>query len=134
MGLNLINNALSWLGFIVLSHRIALSYGNILPSVLHTPFRVIYIANRTKCNFYAAIEKQNKIARDHKPTKNEQEAFLISMKSYLGIMKHYKTYRLRKKLILDNVSGWWWNYIHIVKYEKLIFNKKIVKNRNVYRR
>jgi len=29
----------------------------------------IYIANRTKGNFYNAIEKQNQTARDHKPTK-----------------------------------------------------------------
>jgi RNA-directed DNA polymerase len=35
-----------------------------------------YIANRTKGNFYNAIEKQNQIARDHKPTKEEQQALL----------------------------------------------------------
>lgn len=41
------------------------------------------------------FEKQNRIARDHKPTKEEQEAFQSSMNSYLGIMKLYKTYKLR---------------------------------------
>ncbi len=35
----------------------------------------IYIVNRTKGNFYNAIEKQNRIARNHKPTKEEQSAF-----------------------------------------------------------
>jgi hypothetical protein len=70
----------------------------------------IYIANRTKGNFYHAIEKQNKIARDHKPDSDEQKAFLSSMNSYLGIMKHYKTYNLRKQMIFKNLSGWWWNY------------------------
>ncbi|MBI5218133.1 MAG: hypothetical protein HY958_04305 [Bacteroidia bacterium] len=39
------------------------------------PFR-IYIADRTKGNFYKEIEVQNKIARDHKPKKEENEAFL----------------------------------------------------------
>lgn len=73
----------------------------------------IYIANRTKGNFYEAIEKQNSIARDYKPTKEEQEAFLSSMNSYLGIMKHYKTYKLRKEMIFENLSGWWWNYIYL---------------------
>ncbi len=29
----------------------------------------IYIANRTKGNFYQAIQKQDIMARDHKPTK-----------------------------------------------------------------
>lgn len=57
----------------------------------------IYIANRTKGNFYNAIEEQNKIARDHKPAPEEQHAFQSSMNSYLGIMKHYKTYKLRKE-------------------------------------
>lgn len=94
----------------------------------------IYIANRTKGNFYNAIEKQNKIARDHsprginksnfinsrtqsiqrgKPTKEEQQAFQSSMNSYLGIMKHYKSYKLRKEMIFKNLSGWWWNYVYL---------------------
>jgi len=82
----------------------------------------IYIANRTKGNFYNAIEKQNQIARDHKPTKEEQSAFQSSMNSYLGIMKHYKTYKLRKQMLFKNLSGWWWNYVYlsggICKFEK----------------
>jgi len=73
------------------------------------PYRT-YIANRTKGNFYQAIERLNLIARDHKPTKEEKGKFLSSMNSYLGIMKHYKTYRLRKHIIIKNLSGWWWNH------------------------
>jgi len=73
----------------------------------------IYIANRTKGNFYNAIEKQNQIARDHKPTKEEQQAFQSSMNSYLGIMKHYKSYKLRKEMIFKNLSAWWWNYVYL---------------------
>ena len=82
----------------------------------------IYIANRTKGNFYNAIEKQNQIARDHKPTKEEQSAFQSSMYSYLGIMKHYKTYKLRKQMLFKNLSGWLCNYVYlsggICKFEK----------------
>ena len=73
----------------------------------------IYIADRTKGNFYNAIEKQNQIARDHKPTKEEQQAFQSSMNSYLGIMKHYKSYKLRKTMIFKNLSGWWWNHLYL---------------------
>jgi len=73
----------------------------------------IYIADRTKGNFYNAIEKENQIARDHKPTKEEQQAFQSSMNSSLGIMKHYKTYKLRKEMIFKNLSGWWWNYVYL---------------------
>ncbi len=91
------------------------------------PYR-IYIANRTKGNFYKAIENQNKIARDHKPSKEEQSAFQSSMNSYLGIMKHYKTYKLRKRMIFENLSGWWWNYVYPVGYNKFALKRKIVKN------
>ena len=73
----------------------------------------IYIADRTKGNFYNAIEKQNQIARDHKPSKEEQQAFQSSMNSYLGIMKHYKSYKLRKEIIFKNLSAWWWNYVYL---------------------
>ncbi|MDB0002660.1 hypothetical protein N9545_06860 [Salibacteraceae bacterium] len=69
----------------------------------------IYIANRTKGNFYNAIEKQNKVIQEHKPTKEDKAAFLSSMNSYLGIMKHYKSYKLRKRMIFKRLSGYWFN-------------------------
>ncbi len=73
----------------------------------------IYIANRSKGNFYNAIEKQNKIVLDHKPTKEEKAAFLSSMNSYLGIMKHYKSYNLRKRMIFKRLSGYWFNHVYL---------------------
>jgi len=76
------------------------------------PHRV-YISNRTKGNFYSAIEKQNQIARDHKPSTEEQESFLSSLNSYLGIMKNYRSYNLRKKILFKYISAWWWNYVYL---------------------
>jgi len=73
----------------------------------------IYIANRTKGNFYNSIQKHNAVVRSHKPTKIEKDSFLSSMNSYLGIMKHYKTYTIRKNIIIKFVSTWWWNYFHL---------------------
>lgn len=73
----------------------------------------IYIANRTKENFYNAIEKQNYLVRDHKPTKEEKSAFLSSMNSYLGIMKHYKSYKLRKRMIFKRLSAYWFNHVYL---------------------
>ena len=93
----------------------------------------IYIANRTKGNFYNTIEKQNQIARDHKPTKDEQSAFQSSMNSYLGIMKHYKTYKLRKEMIFKNLSGWWWHYVYLSGgISKFVKKKKITLGNNIY--
>jgi hypothetical protein len=73
----------------------------------------IYIADRIKGNFFHAIEKQDCITRDHKPTPEEQKHFLSSMNSYLGIMRHYKTYKLRKRMIMRHLSGWWWRHVYL---------------------
>jgi hypothetical protein len=85
----------------------------------------IYIANRTKGNFYMAIQKQNEIVKQHKPDKEAQAIFLCSMNSYLGIMKHYKTYNLRKKMLFKNLSAWWWNYVYLSGgYAKFVLKNK----------
>ncbi len=91
----------------------------------------IYIANRTKGNFYNAIEKQNRIIQDHKPTKKDKAAFLSSMNSYLGTMKHYKSYKLRKKVIFKRLSGYWFNHVYLSGgIAKFVLKVRIVKKRN----
>lgn len=72
----------------------------------------IYVANRTKGNFFDAVNLHNQSIRDHKPSAEEKEQFLSSMNSYLGIMKHYRSYRIRKQMINNRLSGWWYNYFY----------------------
>lgn len=72
----------------------------------------IYAGKRIKGNFYDAIYRHNQLAQDHKPTKEEQAAFLCSINSYLGILKHYNTYRLRKRMLMKHLSAWWWNLMY----------------------
>ncbi|MFC1725796.1 RNA-directed DNA polymerase [candidate division KSB1 bacterium] len=67
--------------------------------VVIKPYR-IYNFDCTKGNFFKAIVQYNKIARNHKPSIEVSEKFLSSMNSYLGIMKHYKTYISRKRFII----------------------------------
>lgn len=82
----------------------------------------IYIANRTKGNFYNAIQCYNKVAIDHKPNKEEKLAFQGSMNSYLGIMKHYKTYNLRAEIIRNNLSHLWLQHLKTeADLEKILF-------------
>lgn len=71
----------------------------------------IYAGRRIKGNFYDAIAKHNAVVKDHKPTIDEQMAFLCSINSYLGILSHYQTYRLRKGMLKKHLSIWWWNLI-----------------------
>ena len=83
-----------------------------------------YVANRTKGKFFEAIEAQNKIVNNHKPTKEEQEAFLNSMNSYLGIMKHYKTHKLCRQMVFNNLSGWWWHYVYLSEdFSKFVLSR-----------
>ena len=72
-----------------------------------------YLVNRTNGNFYTAIEKQNSIAKEPAPTKGDQVEFSSSMNSYIGIMKNYSTYKLRKKMLFKKLLGGWWNYVYI---------------------
>ena len=89
----------------------------------------IYIANRTKGNFFRSIEKHNTLVRARKPTSEEKEAFLSSMNSYLGITKHNKTYSLRKSMISKNISGWWFNYFYPSNnYGKFVSKVQKIKN------
>lgn len=71
----------------------------------------IYIASRTKGNFYARIQIQNEVVKKVKPDKSAQSNFLSSMNSYLGIMKHYKSYKLREGMVFKHLAGWWWKYV-----------------------
>jgi len=69
--------------------------------------RRIYVANRTKGNMYRALLKYNRIAQTHKPWHAERTAFQSSINSYLGLMKHYHTYFLRRSMLRKHLSPWW---------------------------
>jgi len=90
----------------------------------------IYIANRTKGNFYSAIQKHNQVIEvSRKPSREDQNALLSSMNSYLGIMKHYKTYNLRKRMLFKHLNGYWWNHVYLSGgVAKFVLKTKPVKH------
>ena len=45
--------------------------------------------------------------KNHKFVKDNAEHFVSSVNSYLGFMKHYKTYNIRKKILTEVVSPLW---------------------------
>ena len=88
----------------------------------------IYIAKRTQGNFYEAIVKQNVQVLAQKPGKVQQAAFLSRMNSYLGILKHYKTHKLRKRLLFKNLSARWWHCVYLSGgIAKFVLKTKTVK-------
>ena len=87
----------------------------------------IYIGKRTKGNFYDAIMHHNDRAQASEPTPEEQAAFLCSMNSYLGMMKHYNTYNLRRRMLKKHLSIWWWNLVYLSGGSKLVSRQKTVR-------
>jgi|GEM_PF-34847 len=63
------------------------------------PYR-IYIGKPTKKNFYAKAGEWNRIAERKQGFGGEEETkkFISGVNSYLGLMKHYDTFKLRKKM------------------------------------
>lgn len=76
------------------------------------PYRT-YIANRTKGNFYLAIKKQNLVIENREITKKELAHFLSVMNSYLGIMRHFKSYKIRKKILSNYLDKRWLKYVQV---------------------
>jgi len=55
------------------------------------------------------------------------------MNSYLGIMKHYKTYNVRRATLIKNLSGWWFNNFYmsggVVKLVRQIYSMRLNSRR-----
>ena len=90
------------------------------------PYR-IYIKNRTKGNFYREIKCWNNFWQKGEKVKREDfKKFISSINSYLGIIGHYQTYKLRKKLIEQNISSLLKPYIDIADdFNKISFKSKV---------
>jgi len=68
------------------------------------PYR-LYIANQTKKNFCQKTEYWNDFLMENRSIgKKDLDKFLSSENSYLGIIKRYSTYRLRKKIMTQKLS------------------------------
>lgn len=95
------------------------------------PYRTA-AGKRMAGNFYWNIEKWNRLILENvktQPIKSllsqpQQKKFISSMNSYLGIMKHYNSHKLRKKMLTRNLSIYFYNYAYIFgRYDKLVLRK-----------
>jgi len=77
------------------------------------PYR-IYIENRSKGNFYNKIRECNLLLKkqDNRLNKEQVESIIAGINSYLGLLGHYQTNKLRKKVI-NNISIYFWNYVYM---------------------
>jgi retron-type reverse transcriptase len=67
----------------------------------------IVVDHRIINNFTRSLSRYNAYILDHKPGKQELAAFISSVNSYLGVMKHYKTYKKRQAALFNNMMPGW---------------------------
>lgn len=90
-----------------------------------------YIRKRTIGFFYEKIQELNNRLKDNnnKINKELQFDFLSAINPYLGMIKNHKSYKIRKKILLNNVSAYFWNYFYISNNYTLIK----IKNGNLWK-
>ena len=85
-----------------------------------------YIGNRTKGNLYKCIHRYNREAeKDPAYIKENAEHFVSSVNSYLGFMIHYSTYKLRRKILEEEMSAAWKKVVSFDEnVRKVVLNPK----------
>jgi hypothetical protein len=80
------------------------------------PYRV-YIKTKTKTNLHQLINNWNKqaIKKDFDLSKPEILDFIAKANSYLGLMSHFKTKRLRKKMVCK-IEPKSYNYFYLTSF------------------
>ena len=82
-----------------------------------------YISNRTRGKMYNKLRFYNKMADEGKALQF-LDKFVASMNSYLGMMVHYRTFKIRRK-VYENTSPIWWQYIYMANdYKKYVIKKE----------
>ena len=85
----------------------------------------IYVGRRMKGNFFETIKEINRmILEDAKVLQDRETRKLILSKinSYLGLMRHYDSFTLRKKFLFS-LHASFWNYFYISEQYRLIVQK-----------
>jgi hypothetical protein len=77
----------------------------------------IYAASRIKGNFYAAITEKNRVIDQQSGAVNpiQKAQCLCTINSYLGLMIHYNTWRLRRRMLCEVLDAQWLQYFKIRK-------------------
>ena len=82
-----------------------------------------YISNRTRGKMYDKMRFYNKMAEEGKALLFLYR-FVASMNSYLGMMVHYNTFKIRRK-VYENTSPVWWQYVYMANdYKKFVIKKQ----------
>ena len=90
----------------------------------------VYVGKRTKGNFYDAIMRHNAVVAGRVPSIAECEAFRASVNSYLGVMGHFDTRRLRRSMVSKNIKGWWRYAFVNGSFTRMSLNRRLIGRDN----
>lgn len=82
---------------------------------------LLYVSNRTVANFIDTVRKYNGLAETNPDyTKENAEHFVSSLNSYFGLLGHYKSYAIRRK-VANMISSKWFEVMFISgSFEKAV--------------
>ena len=84
---------------------------------------LMYVSNRTVANFIDTVRKFNMLAeRNPDYTKENAEHFVSSLISYFGLLGHYQSYAIRRK-VANMISSKWFEVMFISGH----FDKAVCK-------
>ena len=99
----------------------------------------IYVSNRTRGHFISSMKEFNNRAKTHRERLALLDKVRASINSYLGLMSHYNSYKVRRKICEQHILPVWGKYLYFVEdfskcvlrreYDKTYIIRKHLKNR-----
>lgn len=108
-----------------------------LPGTQSKTFRTgrTYIANRTRGKFISAMKKYNEAATTERCRVEMLEKLRATINSYLGMMIHHKSYKVRRKICEKHILPTWGKYIYFVEdFSKCVIRLAYDKQHIIRRR
>lgn len=85
-----------------------------------------YVSNRTVGNLYSAIHRFNKLAETEGYAETHANHFACSINSYLGFLRQYSSYAIRRKAV-GRIGKQWWKVIYVSGHFDKLTVKRIYK-------
>lgn len=83
-----------------------------------------YVSNRTVGNFYSAIHRYNLLSEKKGYVESHADDFACSINSYLGLLRQYASYGIRRKAV-KRIDEKWWKVMYISgHFEKIMIKKR----------
>ncbi len=84
-----------------------------------------YLRNKTKWNIFQKIQVLNNVITENKwkMNNNISQKFRQTINSYIWLIKWNNSYKLRKKILLNQVSVYFWNYFYVSDWIRKVVKK-----------